>query len=285
MVDQRMDVPAQQLRLALVTQHLKRRPVDESAAPSGIDAVQTLRRGIEQALERLLPAPDLVLCRCLHARAVAHEGQAGQPEQEGEREVQSEQQALAVPSRFAKLRSELVFERRQSLVEHKRLVAHLGDRGVVQVAKHDLLVRAPREQAHLLDHAVAFGPRRDGARHQRRLVEQAEQADHAGDFAVVGTAVEEALARHAVVGVGLLKLLARGAIRQWRRDRRQEAPIVLLAVEFGVVDQIDLGVLLSLRIEAFAGDVGTHRREHVDADDRHRHLQRDDQCEDREDRP
>ncbi len=77
--------------LPLVAEHGERRPVDEGAAALGVDAVQPLGGGIQQALQRLAAAPHLVLGRRLDPGAVADEGQSGEPERGGEDEVQAEQ--------------------------------------------------------------------------------------------------------------------------------------------------------------------------------------------------
>ena len=59
----------------------------------------------------------------------------------------------------------------------------------------------------------------------------------------------------------------------------QEALVVLLAVVLGVVEQVDLRVLLALRVQALAGHVGPHRRQQVDADGGDDELQGDDAAE------
>ncbi len=75
------------------------------------------------------------------------------------------------------------------------------------------------------------------------------------------------------------------AVADRNRQRLEEAGVVLLAMVLGVGDQVQLRVLLALRVEAFTGDVGADGRHQVDADHRDQQLQADDAGEDGQYRP
>ncbi len=75
-MDQRLHLAAEQVRLPLVAEHGERRPVDEGAAALGVDTVEALGGGIEQALQRFAAAPHLVLGGRLDPGAVSDEGEA-----------------------------------------------------------------------------------------------------------------------------------------------------------------------------------------------------------------
>ena len=141
------------------------------------------------------------------------------------------------------------------------------------------------EDPDLLDDRVALGPGGDRIGHQRRLVEPQEQADHPGDVAVVGAALEQAAPGLGPVGIGALQGLARDPVADGEGERPEEPLVVLLAMVLGVLDQVQLGVLLPLRVQALARDVGADRRHQIDADDRDQQLQGDDAGEDGQHRP
>jgi hypothetical protein len=141
------------------------------------------------------------------------------------------------------------------------------------------------EDPDLLDDRVALGPGGDRVGHQRRLVEPQEEPDHPGDVAVVGAALEQAASRLGPIRLGTLQRFARDPVADRVGERGQEALVVLLAMVLRVLDQVQLGVLLALRVEALAGDVGADRRHQVDADHRHQQLQADDAGEDGQHRP
>ena len=141
------------------------------------------------------------------------------------------------------------------------------------------------EHPDLLDDRVALRPGGDRVGHQRRLVEPQEQPDHARDVVVVGAALEQAAPRLGAVGLRPLQGLARDPVADRQGQRAQEAFVVLLAVVLGVLDQVELRVLLPLRVQALPGDVGADRRHQVDADHRDQQLQADDAGEDGQHRP
>src|SRR4029077_5039314 len=62
-------------------------------------------------------------------------------------------------------------------------------------------------------------------------------------------------------------------------ERLLEVPVVVFLVVLGVVEQIDLRVLLPFGIEALAGHIGAYRREQLDTDDGDDELQGDDAAE------
>ena len=95
-------------------------------------------------------------------------------------------------------------------------------------------------------------------------MEPAEQADQAADVVGMVAALDEALPRDARrSGSGLLQLLARDAVAERHRQRAEKPLVVVLAVVCGVVEQVDLRVLLALGVQALAGHVGAHRRQDV----------------------
>ena len=118
-----------------------------------------------------------------------------------------------------------------------------------------------------------------------RPVEPAEQPDHARDVVLVAAALAQAAGAPPPDPGGPLHGFAEIAIADRHGQLAQEAPVVLLAVVLGVVDQVELRVLLPLRVEALAGDVGADRRHQVDADHRDQQLQADDAGEDGQHRP
>ncbi|MEP7101546.1 MAG: hypothetical protein ABI781_13615 [Burkholderiales bacterium] len=94
----------------------------------------------------------------------------------------------------------------------------------------------------------------------------AKHPDQAVDVVGVVAAVEKALPRLGEIGFTLLQRFSGGAVAERHGQRRHEARIVLLAVLLGVVEQVDLRVLLPLRIEALARDIGAQRRQQLDAE-------------------
>ena len=148
--------------------------------------------------------------------------------------------------------------------------------GGVEIAADDALVRLLGERAHLLDDEIAFGPGDDRLGHEGNAMEPAEQPDQAADVVGMVAALQEAAPRQRQVGLGLLQLLAGDAIAERHRQRAEEAQVVVLAVVQRVVEEVDLRVLLPLRVEALAGDVGAHGGQQVDARHRDDQLQRDD---------
>ncbi len=258
-LDEIVDLGAEQLAFIAVAEHLQRGPVDERALALRVDAEQALGGGVEQALQGLLAVAHLVLGQRLNARGAAHEGDAARRQQGGQRGVDDQEQALRLPGRLAQLRRELALELRQAVVEVERLGAHFRRRCGYDMAAQDPLARALDELAHLLDDDVGVGPRHDGVGHEWDVVEPSEQADHAADVVAMIAALQEAVARDREVGVGPLQLLARDAIAERDCERLLETAVVLLLVIFGVVEQIDLRVLLALGVEALAGHVGAYR--------------------------
>ena len=219
LVDQRMHLATEQVGFPLVAEHGQRRAVDEGAAALGVDAVQAFGGGVEQALQRLASAPHLVLGRGLDPRAVAHEGQPVEAEQEREDEVQAEQQALAEPCTVGELGGERDVSGVSGLLR-RRAWSAARTSGAAWSPAWIARVGPVGQHPHLLDHGVALGPGDDRLGHQRRPVEPAEQPDAARDVALVGAALAQALPRRRQVGSGLLQGLAGDAIADAGRPAR-----------------------------------------------------------------
>ena len=195
--------------MALVTEDLEGRPIDEGAPALHVDAENTFRGRIKQSLKGLLPPTHLAFRRDLDARAAANETEPGQGEHRGDDNVYRDQQPLRLTGRLAELGREGTLQLRQSAVQKGRLLTQLA-KLVNSCVWRDPADAGPfHQRLHLLDHQIALAPDADRLGHERHAMEPPEEPNQAIYVIRMVASTQKPSAGHSQVGACLLELFAR----------------------------------------------------------------------------
>ena len=244
--------------------------------PLHVDAVQALGCRVEQPLQRFLRAAASASSRPATCALWRTKPRPENVSSSADRPLSAEQQRL----RRARGLAELGREALSSCVSRWFRIGacrRMSLTAALQCRRRGCCSRARSTSVRICwMTSVALGPGRDGRRHERHVLEPAEHPHQAVDVVRVVAALEEAWRACGRSGCGSSAAPRAPRGRRAAPPARAEALVVALAAALGVVEQVDLRVLLALRVQAFAGHVGAHGRHHFYAQGRHQHLEHDD---------